>query len=318
MFQPWKHEERTLSDSYRKSLLYAEATAFLLVAVWGVNTPVMKIGLMTTSPLIFNFLRLVIAAATSFLFMVMTKSHRKMPAGDLMKLALVSFFGFFLNQIFFIYGLPLTTAGNASLMLATLPVSVVVINQVMKIENISRKAAMGITISLIGIIFIVIGAEKELSLAGSHVLGAFFLLAAQFCYAYYTVFFRQFIGRYSVFQISTYVMTLCAFLFCLASLPEMVRTEWQSLSATVWYCLIYSSLLAVTAGNIVWFWVVGMLGSTRAATFHNLSPIFAIAFAWVALDETLGVLQVFGAVLIFIGLYFTRKHNTVPPIEIVR
>jgi O-acetylserine/cysteine efflux transporter len=298
-----------LVDKWKKNIWYAEIVLFCLVAIWGINTPVMKIGIEASSPLVFNSLRLVLAAVLSFLAMLLTKSYKKMPLKDVIKVANISCFGFFLNQVFFVYGLPETTAGNASLVLALLPVSVALINRVLKIDAISRRVAIGIVISLIGVIIIILGAEKEISMAGPHILGAISILIAQFAYGYYTVFFNKLVEEYSIYQIMACVTSICAFLFCLISLPELIRTDGLKLSATVWYCLIYSSLFAVSVGNSVWFWVVGILGSTRASMFHNLSPIFSIAFAWTTLGETFGLLQGVGAVVIFLGLYFTRNQR---------
>lgn len=293
-----------------KKTWYVEIVAFCLVIVWGINTPIMKIGIADSTPLLFNSLRLVLAAIISLIILFLTKSYRKMPYKDIKKVASISCFGLFLNQAFFVFGLPETTAGNAALVLAMLPVSVALINRVLKIEVITRRVTMGIVLSLTGIIIIVVGAEKELSMSGPHILGAASILAAQFCYGYYTVYFSQLVEEYSIYQISAVVMSIGAVLFSLLAFPELVNNDWQRLPASVWYCIVFSSAFPLTVGNLVWFWVVGILGSTRSAMFHNLCPIFAISFAWVALDETFGFIQVIGAAVIFLGLYFTRKQKT--------
>jgi len=288
---------------------YAELVVLFLVIIWGINTPIMKIGIEASSPLVFNSLRLDLAAIASIIAMVLTKSYKAMPMKDVLKIINISCFGFCFNQLFFVFGLPATTAGNASLVLATLPVSVALINRALKIDSISRRLVLGIVISLSGITVIVLGAEKEISMAGPHIVGTASILMAQFCYGYYTVFFQRLTEKYSVYQIMACVTSICAILFGVFAFPEFRSINLSDFSATVWYCAIFSSLFAVSLGNSIWFWVINIVGTTRASMYHNLNPVFAIAFAWVTLGERFGLLQVIGAVMIFWGLYLARNQG---------
>ena len=187
-------------DSYAKIIL------LVIIVVWGLNTPVMKIGLMALPPLVYNACRLVIAASLSLAVLLITKTYKPMPLDDLKKIARIGVFGFFVNQFFIMYGMTHTTAGNAALVFATLPVEVAIINRVFRIEAISRRMTAGIITGLLGVLLIVLGSNKELSLFGPHLLGAMFLLIGQFGYGYYTVFIKELNGRYSIYQIFTYIL----------------------------------------------------------------------------------------------------------------
>jgi O-acetylserine/cysteine efflux transporter len=287
----------------------AKIILLVITVIWGLNTPVMKIGLMDLSPMVYNAYRVVIAAILSLAILLITKSYKPMPMEDFKKIVTIGIVGYFINQLFFIFGLSQTTAGNSSLVLATLPVEVALINRIFRIEAISRRMMAGIITGLLGVVLIVLGSNKELSLFGPHLIGALVLLLAQFCYAYYTVFIKELNDRYSIYQIFTYVMVINAVLFSIIALPELKSTEWNLISEAAVYSILFSAIFALVMGNMMWIWVVGTLGSTKASLSQYFCPVVSIAFAWVYLDETFGALQFIGAVVILLGLYLTLNQS---------
>ena len=287
----------------------AKIMLLVITVIWGLNTPIMKIGLMSLSPMVYNACRLIIAAILSLVVLLITKSHKPMPIGDLKRIATIGMFGFFFNQLFIMFGMSQTTAGNSSLIFATLPVEVALINRIFKIEAISRRMTAGIITGLLGVFLVVLGSNKELSLFGPHLIGAILLLIGQFCYGYYTVFIKELNNRYSIYQIFAYVMVFNAGLFLIIALPELISTEWNSVSEAAVYSILLSSIFALVMANTVWIWIVGRLGSMKASLSQYFCPIVSIAFSWVYLDETFGVLQFVGAVVILLGLYLTLSQS---------
>lgn len=290
---------------------HAKIMLLVITVIWGLNTPAMKIGLMSLSPIVYNACRMIIAASLSLAVLFITKSYKPMLKEDLKKIAAIGIFGFFFNQLFIMFGLSQTTAGNSSLIFATLPVEVALINRMLGIEAISRRMAASIITGLLGVLLIVVGSNKELSLLGPHLIGALLLLLGQFCYGYYTVLIKTLNDRYSIYQIFTYVIVLNAGLFFVIALPDLQRTEWMSLPKAAVYSIFFSSMFALVMANTVWIWVVGKLGSTKASLSQYLCPVVSIAFAWVYLDETFGVLQFTGAVVILLGLYLTLNQPAI-------
>lgn len=292
-----------------KRLLYIEGVMLLVAFIWGINPPIMKVGLVFLPPMAYNALRMLLASAISVAVLFLPGVYRPLDRADWPKLLLVSIVGFFVFQMFFTVGVQHTTAGNASLLLGLLPVSVAIINRVFRIEKISRQVLTGIGVTLCGVLFIVAGSGKEVNLGNTHLVGAAMLLMAQIGYGYYTVFSKPLIAKYSTYQISAGILVLSTILFVLVSLPELARTDWGAVPAAAWLSVLYSGAFAICIGNYLWIWGVGKLGSTRAALYNNLSPVFAIITGCVFLGETFGVLQFAGATAIFYGLYLTRQSG---------
>jgi drug/metabolite transporter (DMT)-like permease len=289
-----------------RNIRIVELVLLVTVFLWGINTPVMKIGLDYMAPVLYNALRLSLAAALAWLALLCSGTYRPVQQGDAKRILTISLLGFFFFQMLFTAGLPHTTAGNASLVLALTPVFVAVINRIFKNERIALPVATGIVVSMLGVALIVLGSGKTLSLTGGDLVGTLLILAGQVGNGYYVVYSKDLLERYSTYQITTWVMTLSALAFTLISLPDLVVLQWGEVSSAAWLSIAVSGTFSLCFGNLLWGWALGRMGSTKAALYQNLSPVVSIVIAVLFLGEAFGLLQLFGASVIFAGLYLTR------------
>ena len=65
---------------------------------------------------------------------------------------------------------------------------------------------------------------------------------------------------------------------------------------------IYTTLIPGVGATMIWFVLVGMIGATRAATFHFLNPFLGVATAALILGERVGLRDVIGVVIIMAGI----------------
>lgn len=289
------------------SPVYAEYALFLVAFVWGSNPPVMKWSLQYIDPMSFNAIRMVIACIFSGVIVFVLKPESPIAREDWPALVKLGAFGFFIFQVFFTLGVTRTTAGNASLLLGLLPVTVAIINALTGMEKITRRTLVSIAVTLVGVCLIVVGSGREFSLAGSHVVGAAFLLCAQFAYGYYTVYSRRLTAKYSPFQINACVFAVTTALFVLVALPSLFATDWSKVESPAWVGAVYSGFFSLSIGNFLWVWGVGIVGSAKASLFNNLAPVFAILLGYIMLGEAFGLIQVLGAAIIYAGLHIGRK-----------
>ena len=86
-----------------------------------------------------------------------------------------------------------------------------------------------------------------------------------------------------------------------------IRTPAGAISWSTWGALLYSAVLAVVVGFVVWYKSVQKVGNTKTGIYSNLNPVFATIFAYAFLSERITVLQAGGAAVIFAGVYLTRS-----------
>ena len=266
-----------------------------------------KIGISEIGTFTYNALRLSIASILCWLWLYKTHTYKKMPWHDLKALILLSLCGFCLTQICLTYGLSKTTAGNASLASAIMPLAVVLLNRIFKKIPLSKMMTIGIILSFSGVLSIIFSSNKEISFSNYHLIGTLIVVFGQFSNAYYTIYAKDLLNNYSSCQIVSYLMSISAVVFFILAIPEMRTIDFSSLSNSAWISVFYSGIFALWLCNIIWVYAVGQIGSTRTALYQYLLPVCSLWFAYILLDETLVTGQIIGTILILIGLIISRK-----------
>lgn len=70
------------------------------------------------------------------------------------ELALVAFFGFFLNQVFFLFGVKKTTPLNVSIIINTIPIIITLLSFLFKLESLSWKKAAGLFLGFSSVVLL--------------------------------------------------------------------------------------------------------------------------------------------------------------------
>lgn len=88
---------------------------------------------------------------------------------------------------------------------------------------------------------------------------------------------------------------------------ETVSVRWSpAFLAAFAYQIVVPGLMA----TLIWFALVGRIGSTRAATFHFLNPFFGVAIAAALLGEAIRPLDLIGVAIAMAGILAVQMSRT--------
>ncbi len=99
---------------------------------------------------------------------------------------------------------------------------------------------------------------------------------------------------------------------CVAlAVPALLFESWEAnLTPAVQIAFAYTVIMPGLVATLIWFWLVGRIGATRAATFHFLNPVFGVAIAAVLLGEAVGPLDAVGVVITTLGILAVQISKT--------
>jgi drug/metabolite transporter (DMT)-like permease len=289
-----------------RSLGFVDLALLGLVAIWGANFAVVKSALSEMTPMAFNALRFVGASLVTLVLTWVVERDLSVEGRDWPRLLVLGFFSNFVYQTLFINGIARTRASNSSLILATVPVFVALIGTVFRSERLCGRNWVGIVLSLAGVFILITGGSAGLTASSRSLGGDLLVLCATILWALYTLYSKDLMERNSVLKVTAWMMVTSAPLLVLVSVPDLISQDWRAVSAQSWLGLLYSAVLAIGIGYVIWNTGVRRLGSARTAIYSYLTPLVSVIVSRIVLGESMRLLQALGAVAILLGVALGR------------
>jgi drug/metabolite transporter (DMT)-like permease len=292
-------------EASRPGVWLTDATLIAMAVIWGVNFSVVKFGTTLVDPLAYNGVRVALAAA--LLSAIVLLGSTPLPSRKTM-LALLGLgvLGNGVYQFFFVEGIAHTRASDAALVIAASPAFIAIIGRVHGVERVSRRGALGIALSILGIGLVVLSTAESAD-ARASLVGDLLVLVGSLAWAFYTVLLKPYTERVPGLQLSALTMTGGALSLLLVAAPAIVHAPWSTVPAIGWSALVYSGVFALVIAYYFWYRGVRIIGPTRTAMYSNLQPVIGVLMAWLLLHETPTAWQIIGAVSIMSGLLLTRS-----------
>jgi drug/metabolite transporter (DMT)-like permease len=203
-----------------------------------------------------------------------------------------------------------TTATNAALIMATVPVVVPVISLLLDGIGVTRRQALGIAISLIGVAVIIVRGDPTV-LAGFRLApGDLLMLLAVPMWALYTVLLRRLPPALPPLAMLLAITAIGLVLLLPAYGWEFFVVGGIALRPANLLSIAYVGLFASVISYICWNRAVRQVGANKAGLFIHLMPVFSTLLAILFLGEVLRPFHFAGIALIGAGLYLTTSART--------
>jgi drug/metabolite transporter (DMT)-like permease len=278
----------------------------LLVCIWAVNFSVIKVALVELPPLAFNALRFPLASLLVYAVLRLRGPVPMPAAEDVPRIVALGVFGNVFYQLLFIFGLDLTLAGNASLLLAASPILTALLSAALGHEQVGGLVWAGVLGTVAGMTLVVLGGTAQVGLGDDTLIGDLLMIGAAAAWAIYTVGSRQPIARYGSVPVTAWTLWIGTVGVVAVGMPSVLQLDGSALSAGTVAAVLYAGPLGIGLAYLLWYHGVRRIGNTRTATFANLVPVIALTVAWLWLGEQPGVLQIAGAVVIIGGVTLAR------------
>jgi drug/metabolite transporter (DMT)-like permease len=281
----------------------------LLVLIWGSNFSVVKAALSEFSPLAFNATRFVLASLVMAAFLAAAGVRPRFRRGDTLRLLGLGILGNVVYQALFIYGIDGTRAGNAALMLSTVPLIVTVLSVGLKHETITRAGWGGVALSIGGIALVLWGSSRGIQFGADTMRGDVTMLLAALAWSVYTVLSSPYVQKYGTLPVTAFTMWTGTVGLVAVSTPALLAQDWGAVSAAAWGGLAFSGALSIALAYILWYYGIRHLGSSRTAVYSNTVPVVALLVAWLTLGEVPTWVQAAGTAMILGGIALARVRR---------
>lgn len=218
-------------------------------------------------------------------------------------ITLLGFFGFYLSSWFDFIGLEWIGVSLERVILFTYPVWVLVAEMIFWNKRATHQRWIGMALCYMGLVVTFIHDLLWLPLPVHVIQGSFWVFLSCLTYAAYYLGLGHLTPRASPAclaggaGLASSVMVLTHFSF---------THKWGEifmLSSSTW---VYGALMALLS-TVLPIWLaaqaVAHLGASTAAALGSVGPISTLILGWILLSEPLSALQIFGLVLVLVGVW---------------
>lgn len=291
------------------------AVLLVLSVLWGGSFFFIELAVPTVAPLTLVLIRVFLAAAFLWAFLLVRRERLALPPGAAFALLVLGLLNNVIPFTLFAWAQGEISAGLASILNATTPIwGVVVAHAFTRDEKAGPAKVAGVLLGFAGVA-VMIGADL-LGQIGKNALAQIACLFSTLCYALAGVWARRFQGM-GVSPIAVSTGQLSAAAIVMVPLVLVFEPPWlaSAPSAEAWWALVALALFCTTFAYILYFRLLASAGATNSLLVTFLIPITAILLGALLLGERLESRHFAGMALIGAGLaaidgrLFRRRAN---------
>lgn len=277
--------------------------------IYGINYSVAK-DVMPDYVQPFGFILLRVIGALMLFWTVHSFFFKeKIARQDILKLLTCGFFGVALNQLLFFKGLNITTPINASIIMTSTPILVLLISHLILKEKITWTKVSGILIGLTGALLLIFfkSSGNGFQLGFSNIWGDVMILVNAISYGCYLVLVKPLMAKYHPLTVIKWVFSF-GFLFVLpVSFSEFREINWDQLPATIVLEIIFVVVFTTFFAYVLNIFGLKKLSPSVVSTYLYLQPIITAIIAIAFDTDHLDTIKVVATLFIFASIYLVSK-----------
>ncbi len=283
--------------------------------IWGASIPVYKWALADIPPFTFVFLRFSLGAIVILPF---TFHKLRIRREDIDKLIIAAISGITLCISFLFLGLQSAPSINASIIISSAPIFLIIFAIFYLKEQPKKKVIYGTWISLIGILLIIIRPLLEQGLNFA-IMGNILFLLATIGSCVHTVIMEKVMKRYSALTVAFWTFVIA----CIPLIPAVLVESGQynlisELSPKGLLGITYGFLLSSAVAYFLFSYGVKHIKTSEVGIFGYVDPIATALIAYLLLGEVITITFLIGALFVFGGIFIAEGRLHYHPFHLLK
>jgi len=270
-----------------------------------------------------SFITLRVVGA-SILFLLLAYNKMYLPEKrDWWRFIVCAVCGVATNQLLFFNGLAITSPINASIIMTSNPIIVMLISALLLKQKISSQKVIGISIGALGAILLLRLSAFDMSRQSS-LKGDLFILINSTSWGFYLVLVKPLMQKYNPIMVTAWVFLIGIVLVLPFGGMGLQTIDWQALTNWKWFSILFVIICSPCLTYLFNMIAVHRLSPTIASSYIYFQPMLAGVFAFLLSsfsekDFTSDITwqKIACAMAIFVGVHLvSRSERTRVPVPI--
>ena len=234
----------------------------------------------------------------TFLLFVRQKVNKR----DISRFAICGLFGVTINQLLFFEGLNLTTPINASIIMTSNPILVIVMSFLILKEKLTFRKGCGIIFGVLGSSFLILNGG-EISNSSDVQIGNLFVFINAISYGMYLVLVKPLMIKYQPITVMIYVFIFGFILVIPFGFSDLLLVSWSNIPRLIYWEILYVVVCTTFIAYLFNSSALKNLSPTTVSIYIYFQPVLATLFAIFRNSDSLDKYKIISSLIIFFGVY---------------
>lgn len=282
--------------------------------IWGAASPIFKWSLEEISPFTLAFLRFSIAALILLPFI---RKNMKLKREDIPYIVFLSVIGLTFHIAYYFTGLRLSSSINVPIISSAAPIFLIIGSTLFLHEKIKKKVIFGMTVSLAGVVLIILRPIFETGVDNS-LIGNLLFTVSMGLSVFYTLMLKEISPKYNPLTLTFWIFVISSISFIPLVIFETgglyLNFSWDAKSMIG---IGFGAVLCSVVAYSLHAFAIKYISASEVALFAYVDPVIAMLIARPLLGETITSTFLVGAVLIFFGIFLAEGRLHYHPIHLL-
>lgn len=233
---------------------------------------------------------------------IIISNYRNTQKKDFLYMFLQTITGVVIFRIFMVYGVKLTAAIDAGVILSFTPVMTVILSLIFLKEKIRKQEIIALVLAFSGVLIINLNGISNTSEAVMRLTGNILIFLAVAGESAFVIYSKKVTKTlHPCFR----SLAVCLFGFILMlpmAIYEILKSKTFLSNPGFWLLALYTGAILTAAAYILWFKGIVYVKGITAGIFNTLIPVSSIIFIFIFLKESINIYQGAGLILILSGV----------------
>ncbi|MBR5206220.1 MAG: DMT family transporter [Alistipes sp.] len=206
------------------------------------------------------------------------------------------------RKMMMMFGLARTSPIDGSIIATLVPILVLIISVIARVDRLSVRKVAGLIIGLAGAIAVVLTSNSA-SHPKSELWGNVMMLCSGLVTALYMVFFKRLVSKYRITTMLRAIYTISAVVMLPLGMDSVVESDFSDMNARLWGAAAFVLIVPTYLPNLLLNYSLRHLQPTVSSTYTYIQPVLAVALSVAMGLDKLHADTVLFAAILFVGVW---------------
>lgn len=269
--------------------------------VWACDYPFYNLILgKYISPLAMVTASLIVAAALSWVPAIW-QGRERIERSDWALIIVAALLMGVVRKMMMMFGLSRTSPIDGSIIATLVPLIVLVVSVIARIDRLTTRKVLGLIIGFAGAVAVVLTSDSPTH-AKSETWGNIMMICSGVVTALYMVFFKRLASKYRVTTILRAIYTISALVLLPVGMDSIIESDFADMNGKLWAAALFVLIVPTYLPNLLLNYSLRYLPPTMSSTYTYIQPVLAVCLSVMMGLDRLHLDTALFALLLFVGV----------------